>query len=34
MRSKVGFATLIGQRRFDDKRISDLAADFAPRAKP
>ena len=34
LRKRVGFATPIGQRRFDDKRISDAAADFAPRAKP
>ena len=34
LRKRVGFATPIGQRRFDDKRISDAAADFAPPAKP
>ena len=34
LRKRVGFATPIGQRRFDDKRISDAAAEFAPRAKP
>jgi [NiFe] hydrogenase diaphorase moiety small subunit len=34
LRKRVGFATPIGQRRFDDKRISDSAAEFAPRAKP